>query len=118
MPFASALRGLFDYPYGCAEQTTSRALPLLYLNDVATTLGLGNDDALDQRIKAIYVAFSLTVMCGLFICLSISVAFVTGGPCARGQRPRWTGRNCSPAQCPAAGWPGCLSGHPSGRRTS
>jgi hypothetical protein len=33
-------------------------------------------NALDKRIKAIYVAFSLTVMCGLFICLSISIAFL------------------------------------------
>jgi uncharacterized protein YfaS (alpha-2-macroglobulin family) len=38
------------YPYGCAEQVTSRALPLLYLNDVATSLGLGTDDALHQRV--------------------------------------------------------------------
>lgn len=33
-------------------------------------------DALAQRIKAIYTAFTLTVSCGLFICLSISIAFV------------------------------------------
>lgn len=33
-------------------------------------------DALAQRIKAIYTAFTLTVMCGLFICLSISIAFL------------------------------------------
>lgn len=33
-------------------------------------------DALGLRIRAIYVAFTLTVMCGLFICLSISVAFL------------------------------------------
>ncbi len=33
-------------------------------------------DALANRIKAIYVSISLTVMCGLFICLSISVAFL------------------------------------------
>ena len=39
------------YPYGCAEQVSSRALPLLYLNEVAQMIGLGTDDALDQRIK-------------------------------------------------------------------
>ncbi len=39
------------YPYGCAEQITSRALPLLYLNEVAHTIGLGDDDAVDQRIR-------------------------------------------------------------------
>ncbi|HVY51726.1 MAG TPA: alpha-2-macroglobulin family protein [Devosia sp.] len=38
------------YPYGCAEQVTSRAMPLLYLNDVAAGLGLGTDDALRQRV--------------------------------------------------------------------
>jgi uncharacterized protein YfaS (alpha-2-macroglobulin family) len=39
------------YPYGCAEQTSSRAFPLLYLNEVAQRLGMGNDDKLDQTIK-------------------------------------------------------------------
>jgi len=39
------------YPYGCAEQVTSRAMPLLYLNDVAASLGLGTDDALKQRVQ-------------------------------------------------------------------
>ena len=47
--------------------------------------GLGEDkaaiarlelDALGRRIKAIYTAFTLTVSCGLFICLSISIAFL------------------------------------------
>lgn len=32
--------------------------------------------ALGKRIKAIYIATSLVVMCGLFVCLSISVAFL------------------------------------------
>ena len=45
------LDSLDRYPYGCAEQITSRALPLLYLNDVAKMLGMGSDAALDQRIK-------------------------------------------------------------------
>jgi alpha-2-macroglobulin len=45
------LAELDRYPYGCAEQVSSRALPLLYLNDVAKTLGMGTDDALKQRIK-------------------------------------------------------------------
>ena len=38
------------YPYGCAEQITSRALPLVYLNDVARGLGIAADTELDQRI--------------------------------------------------------------------
>lgn len=33
-------------------------------------------DALAKRIAAIYLATSLTVLCGLFICLSISLAFL------------------------------------------
>ncbi|MCB9992876.1 MAG: alpha-2-macroglobulin family protein [Hyphomicrobiaceae bacterium] len=38
------------YPYGCAEQVTSRALPLLYLNEVAHMVGIGDDKALEGRI--------------------------------------------------------------------
>ncbi len=38
------------YPYGCVEQLTSRALPLLYLNEVAQAVGLGTDADLDERI--------------------------------------------------------------------
>jgi uncharacterized protein YfaS (alpha-2-macroglobulin family) len=45
------LAELDRYPYGCAEQVSSRAMPLLYLNEVARMLGEGNDDALRQRIK-------------------------------------------------------------------
>ena len=47
----SLLYELDRYPFGCAEQVSSRALPLLYLNQVAQTLGLGTDAALKQRIK-------------------------------------------------------------------
>lgn len=35
------LRQLDRYPYGCTEQVTSGALPLLYLSDMATASGLG-----------------------------------------------------------------------------
>ncbi|MBN9345669.1 MAG: alpha-2-macroglobulin family protein [Devosia sp.] len=45
------LLSLDRYPYGCAEQTTSRAMPLLYLNDVAQSIGMGSDGEIDQRIK-------------------------------------------------------------------
>lgn len=44
------LLSLDRYPYGCAEQVSSRALPLLYLNEVAETIGLGADDALKERL--------------------------------------------------------------------
>ena len=39
------LRALDRYPYGCAEQITSRALPLLYLDRVAVSAGLASDPA-------------------------------------------------------------------------
>ncbi len=39
------------YPYGCAEQVASRAMPLLYLNAVATGLGMGTDAEIDQRLR-------------------------------------------------------------------
>ena len=45
------LLALDRYPYGCAEQVSSRALPLLYLNEVAQTVGLGTDAEIDQRIQ-------------------------------------------------------------------
>lgn len=35
MQFAGSLQYLLRYPYGCAEQTTSRLFPLLYFNDMA-----------------------------------------------------------------------------------
>ncbi|MES0879458.1 alpha-2-macroglobulin family protein [Roseibium sp. SCP14] len=51
---AGLLSALDRYPYGCTEQTTSRALPLLYLSDVAEAAGLGTDDAIRERVvKAI-----------------------------------------------------------------
>ena len=45
------LIALDRYPYGCAEQVSSRAFPLLYLNEVAQMIGLGDDAKLDQTIK-------------------------------------------------------------------
>ncbi len=48
------LLALDRYPYGCAEQTTSRALPLLYLSKVADTAGVtGIKDAKKRIDKAI-----------------------------------------------------------------
>ena len=44
------LAALDRYPYGCAEQTTSRALPLLYVNDMARRMGLASDALLRERI--------------------------------------------------------------------
>ncbi|MEZ5818440.1 MAG: alpha-2-macroglobulin [Hyphomicrobiaceae bacterium] len=51
---AGLLTALDRYPYGCAEQTTSRALPLLYVNDMARRLGLAQEAEIKSRIaKAI-----------------------------------------------------------------
>lgn len=44
------LQALDRYPYGCVEQTTSRAMPLLYVNDVETLLGLKTDKAVAGRL--------------------------------------------------------------------
>ncbi|WP_454628659.1 alpha-2-macroglobulin family protein [Bradyrhizobium cenepequi] len=48
---ATILKALDRYPYGCSEQITSRALPLLYVNDLAAGAHLAMDTAVDQRIK-------------------------------------------------------------------
>ncbi|MEZ5851622.1 MAG: alpha-2-macroglobulin [Hyphomicrobiaceae bacterium] len=47
---ASLIGQLDRYPYGCAEQTTSRALPLLYVNEMAQRIGLANDTQIRARI--------------------------------------------------------------------
>jgi uncharacterized protein YfaS (alpha-2-macroglobulin family) len=48
---ATILKALDRYPFGCSEQITSRALPLLYVNDLAAENHLAMDTAVDQRIK-------------------------------------------------------------------
>jgi alpha-2-macroglobulin len=48
---AGALRWLDKYPYGCIEQTTSRAMPLLFFNDLAGLAGLPTDENLKPRIQ-------------------------------------------------------------------
>jgi len=40
---ARLLKSLDRYPYGCVEQTTSRALPLLYVAEVAESLGIAEN---------------------------------------------------------------------------
>jgi Large extracellular alpha-helical protein len=44
------LLSLDRYPYGCAEQTVSQALPLLYLKEVAEAAGLAGPAGADKRI--------------------------------------------------------------------
>lgn len=50
-PFAepsSFLKSLNQYPYGCTEQTVSKALPLLYAKDLGADL---NDTAVRRRVQ-------------------------------------------------------------------
>jgi len=44
------LAALDRYPYGCTEQITSKALPLLYLDEVAEAMGLGARAATRERV--------------------------------------------------------------------
>ncbi|MGA2287418.1 alpha-2-macroglobulin family protein [Bradyrhizobium sp.] len=48
---ATILKALDRYPYGCSEQITSRAMPLLYVNELAAGAHLAMDGEVDQRIK-------------------------------------------------------------------
>ncbi|MDZ7600691.1 MAG: alpha-2-macroglobulin family protein [Hoeflea sp.] len=48
---ASLLMALDRYPYGCAEQTTSRALPLLYLSDLGDNFGGDDAGTIRERIE-------------------------------------------------------------------
>ena len=45
------LLALDRYPHGCAEQITSRALPLLYLSSVAQKSGLAGDKGARERVQ-------------------------------------------------------------------
>src|SRR3954449_2742934 len=48
---ATILKALDRYPYGCSEQITSRAMPLLYVNELAVGAHLAMDTEVDQRIR-------------------------------------------------------------------
>jgi uncharacterized protein YfaS (alpha-2-macroglobulin family) len=45
------LTALDRYPYGCTEQVTSQAMPLLYFGAVAAALGLEESTDVDERIE-------------------------------------------------------------------
>ncbi len=45
------LAALDRYPYGCVEQLTSRAMPLVYLDDVAASVGIAADTAIRDRVQ-------------------------------------------------------------------
>src|SRR5207248_7102570 len=48
---AALISALDRYPFGCSEQITSRAMPLLYVNELASTAHLALDSAVDQRLR-------------------------------------------------------------------
>jgi alpha-2-macroglobulin len=61
------LMTLDRYPYGCAEQTTSRALPLLYLSELSKQSGLAEDEEVGKRVQeAIYRVLSYQSSSGSF----------------------------------------------------
>jgi len=63
----SLLMTLDRYPYGCAEQTTSRAMPLLYLSELAAGAGMPDDPEVRTRIQdAIYRVLNYQSSSGSF----------------------------------------------------
>jgi hypothetical protein len=48
---ATILQALDRYPHGCSEQITSRAMPLLYVNELAAGAHLTADTEIDRRIR-------------------------------------------------------------------
>src|SRR5690606_4201597 len=52
LPLAAALKGALDYPYGCAEQTTSKGYAALELDaDTARRFGIEGLDAAKRRAR-------------------------------------------------------------------
>ena len=45
------LAALDRFPYGCTEQLTAKALPLLYFEDVAAAMGAGNTAGIRERVQ-------------------------------------------------------------------
>lgn len=61
------LSELDRYPYGCAEQTVSRAMPLLYANALGKVAGLKTDRKLKERVQgAIDRVFEMQNATGAF----------------------------------------------------
>ncbi len=61
------LMSLDRYPYGCAEQTTSRALPLLYFNELSAVSGLPQQEEITKRVQdAIYRVLAYQSSSGSF----------------------------------------------------
>ncbi len=51
LDIATLLSELDRYPFGCSEQITSRAMAMLYVNELAAQAKLTLDGDIDQRIK-------------------------------------------------------------------
>ena len=51
LDIATLLSELDRYPFGCSEQITSRAVAMLYINELAAQARLALDGDIDQRIK-------------------------------------------------------------------
>ncbi len=51
LDIATLLSELDRYPFGCSEQITSRAVAMLYVNELAVQARLALDGDIDQRIK-------------------------------------------------------------------
>jgi len=67
MDVPGLLTALDRYPYGCAEQTVSRALPLVYANAVAVQLGIAPDKEIKERVqKAVDRVFEMQDSSGAF----------------------------------------------------
>lgn len=64
------LLALDRYPFGCAEQTTSRALPLLYFDEVASVARIGKEPkakaAIEKAIARLYEMQSSSGSFGLW----------------------------------------------------
>jgi alpha-2-macroglobulin len=48
---ATLVNALDRYPFGCSEQIASRAIAMLYVNELAAQARLASDAEIDQRIK-------------------------------------------------------------------
>ena len=48
---AGVVRSLDRYPYGCTEQLTSRAMPLVYLDQTILSAGLGRGEDVKKRVS-------------------------------------------------------------------
>ena len=61
------LRWLDRYPYGCIEQTTSRAYPLVYYNDMALLAQVKQDKNIKERVQeAAYKVLDMQTYGGSF----------------------------------------------------